>query len=104
MDTVAEVGLFVDGPMSPFCLCIRSHGPAAAGQLGDNLVTSEAEPRLLSGADSGAVRHSFHLRGCAVGGHREESGREGRQEGAEDATARGGRDGIRAKTKLQSLQ
>lgn len=84
MDTVAEVGLFVDGPTCPFCLCVRSHGPAAAGRLGDNLVTSEAEPRLLSGADSRAVRHSFHRGGGGGSGgedtKRSLGGRDGRRE------------------------
>lgn len=55
-------------------------------------MTSQAEPRLLSRADSGAVRHSLHLGG--QGGEREDTERslrrEGWQEGVEDATARGG--------------
>lgn len=55
-------------------------------------MTSQAEPRLLSRADSGAVRHSLHLAGEGggrrrEGGHREESGRE---EGMAGRRGRGG--------------
>lgn len=81
--TGSSVNLNLHGLTCPFCSCVRSHGPAAAGQPGDNLVTSQAEPRLLSCADSGAVRHSLRLGG--QGGEREDTerslgGRNGRRE------------------------
>lgn len=61
----------------------RVHSAAAAArQLPDNLLTSQAEPRLLSGA----VRHSLHL-----GEEEEEEGQGGEREDTE--TSLGGRDG-----------
>lgn len=66
--TGSGADLILRGPTCPFCFCVRSHGPAAARRLGDNLVKSQAEPRLLSHPDSGAVRHSVHLGGKAERG------------------------------------
>lgn len=50
----------------PIMLCLGEYvcvaGLSFAGQLGDNLVTSQAESSLLSSTDSRAVRHILHLR------------------------------------------
>lgn len=61
----------------------RVRSAAAARRLPDNLLTSQAEPRLLSGA----VRHSLHLgeEEEEQGGEREDTerspgGRDGRKE------------------------